>query len=73
MPNVSFLKQHFAREGRLTEEQALTIIQRTTEVLEKEPNLIQVKSPVTSEWVFCFPGFTEQAQYAEIYTVNMCV
>lgn len=26
-PNISFLKHHFYREGRLTEEQALWIIQ----------------------------------------------
>ena len=49
IPNVSFLRQHFLHEGRLTEDQALMIIQRTTEVFEAEPNLVQVKSPVTSE------------------------
>ncbi|KAF8733666.1 hypothetical protein AX14_003683 [Amanita brunnescens Koide BX004] len=47
LPNVPFLKQHFSREGRLTEEQALTILQRTTDLLGTEPNLVQVKSPVT--------------------------
>lgn len=50
IPNVSFLREHFLREGRLTEDQALMIIQRTTEVFEAEPNLVHVKSPVTSEW-----------------------
>jgi hypothetical protein len=54
LPNVPFLKQHFSREGRLTEEQALTILQRTTDLLGTEPNLVQVKSPVTSEWPSCF-------------------
>jgi serine/threonine-protein phosphatase 2B catalytic subunit len=48
-PNPTFLKEHFFREGRLTEEQALFILERTTEVLQREPNLVDVKSPVTSE------------------------
>lgn len=48
-PNLAFLKDHFFREGRLTEEQALFILQRTTEVLTAEPNLVDVSSPVTSE------------------------
>lgn len=46
-PNLAFLKDHFFREGRLTEEQALFILQRTTEVLTAEPNLVDVSSPVT--------------------------
>ncbi|KAF4566089.1 hypothetical protein EYR40_002095 [Pleurotus pulmonarius] len=46
-PNPTFLKQHFFREGRLTDEQALYILQRTTHVLSKEANMVHVKSPVT--------------------------
>ena len=38
---------HFYREGRLTEEQALEIITRGTEVLRQEPNLLEVDAPVT--------------------------
>ncbi|KAG6889554.1 hypothetical protein C0995_016681 [Termitomyces sp. Mi166 len=45
--NPFFLKDHFFREGRLTEEQALFIVERATELLSKEPNLVDVKSPVT--------------------------
>ncbi|KAG6886351.1 hypothetical protein C0992_004469 [Termitomyces sp. T32_za158] len=48
-PNAAFLKDHFFREGRLTEDQALFIVERTTELLSREPNLVDVKSPVTSE------------------------
>ncbi|KAK2462791.1 hypothetical protein APHAL10511_005182 [Amanita phalloides] len=47
LPNVSFLKQHFIREGRVTEAQALEIIKRTTFLFEKDPNLVYVSSPVT--------------------------
>ncbi|KAK6534087.1 3',5'-cyclic-nucleotide phosphodiesterase (PDEase) (3':5'-CNP) [Arthrobotrys megalospora] len=46
-PNLVFLKQHFYREGRLTEEQALFIIQRGTEILRKEPNLLEMDAPIT--------------------------
>ncbi len=46
-PDVAFLKNHFYREGRLTEEQALWILERGTELLRKEPNVLQVDAPIT--------------------------
>lgn len=46
-PNLQFLKQHFYREGRLTEEQALWIIHTGTEVLRAEPNLLDMDAPIT--------------------------
>ncbi|SPN98882.1 related to phosphoprotein phosphatase 3-alpha catalytic chain [Cephalotrichum gorgonifer] len=46
-PNIAFLKQHFYREGRLTEEQALWILNRGTEVLRAEPNLLEMDAPIT--------------------------
>jgi len=46
-PNLQFLKQHFYREGRLTEEQALWIIHRGTELLKAEPNLLEMDAPIT--------------------------
>lgn len=46
-PNLAFLKQHFYREGRLTEEQALFIIARGTEILKTEPNLLEMDAPIT--------------------------
>ena len=46
-PNLQFLKQHFYREGRLTEEQALFILAAGTEVLRKEPNLLEMDAPIT--------------------------
>lgn len=47
LPNPSFLKQHFFREGRLTEPQALSILEKATDRLAREPNLVDVASPVT--------------------------
>lgn len=46
-PNLQFLKQHFYREGRLTEEQALWIIHLGTEALKKEDNLLEMDAPIT--------------------------
>ncbi|GLB41241.1 putative phosphatase 2B catalytic subunit [Lyophyllum shimeji] len=46
-PNAAYLKEHFFREGRVTEKQALFILERATELLTTEPNLVDVKSPVT--------------------------
>ncbi|PUU78664.1 Metallo-dependent phosphatase-like protein [Tuber borchii] len=46
-PDLAFLKQHFYREGRLTEEQAIFIINRGTEILRTEPNLLEMDAPIT--------------------------
>ncbi|KAI1332084.1 serine/threonine-protein phosphatase 2B catalytic subunit [Xylariaceae sp. FL0255] len=46
-PNITFLKQHFYREGRLTEDQAMWIIKTGTELLRKEPNLLEMDAPIT--------------------------
>ena len=46
-PNLQFLKQHFYREGRLTEKQALWIIHEGTKVLRAEPNLLEMDAPIT--------------------------
>jgi len=46
-PDIAFLKNHFYREGRLTEEQALYILEKGTEVLRAEPNVLEVDAPIT--------------------------
>ncbi|ROT42128.1 serine/threonine-protein phosphatase 2B catalytic subunit [Sodiomyces alkalinus F11] len=46
-PDINFLKQHFYREGRLTEEQALWILKKGTEILHAEPNLLEMDAPIT--------------------------
>ncbi|PLB35775.1 serine/threonine-protein phosphatase 2B catalytic subunit [Aspergillus candidus] len=46
-PNLQFLKQHFYREGRLTEDQALWIIQAGSQLLRSEPNLLEMDAPIT--------------------------
>lgn len=46
-PDLAFLKQHFCREGRVTEEQALWIIKAGTDLLKAEPNLLEMDAPIT--------------------------
>jgi serine/threonine-protein phosphatase 2B catalytic subunit len=46
-PDVAFLKNHFYREGRIKEEHALYIIDKATQLLRAEPNVLTVDAPVT--------------------------
>merc|ERR1719359_197790 len=46
-PNIAFLKNHFYREGRLTDEQAIFIIREASKLLREEPNLLEVDAPIT--------------------------
>ncbi|KAI8621352.1 serine/threonine-protein phosphatase 2B catalytic subunit A1 [Chytriomyces sp. MP71] len=46
-PDLEFLKGHFAREGRLSKEQALLIINKGMEILSKEPTLLEIAAPIT--------------------------
>ncbi|KAF7369893.1 Serine/threonine-protein phosphatase [Mycena sanguinolenta] len=46
-PDIAFLKNHFYREGRLSEEQALYIIEKATDILRTEPNMLALDGPVT--------------------------
>lgn len=53
-PDVAFLKNHFYREGRLTEEQALFILEKATDLLRAEPNLLEVDAPITgTSSIYC--------------------
>lgn len=45
--NIEFLKEHFRKEGRLREQQTLTIIRSVHDLLKKEPTLLRIDSHVT--------------------------
>ncbi|CAI4049152.1 hypothetical protein SUVZ_13G0850 [Saccharomyces uvarum] len=47
LPRHEFLRDHFKREGKLSQAQAAKIITLATELLSKEPNLISVPAPIT--------------------------
>ncbi|KAI6165933.1 Metallo-dependent phosphatase-like protein [Pisolithus thermaeus] len=46
-PDIAFLKNHFYREGRVSEDQALWIIEKATALLRTEPNVLHVDAPIT--------------------------
>lgn len=77
LPNADFLKQHFFHEGRLTEAQALYILQQATNLLSREPNLVNVDSPVTSECTLDdhenWACELNNSKYAGIFMDNTCV
>ena len=49
--NLDFLKQHLTAEGRLTEDQALFLVTRATDILKSEATLIDVDAPLTGACV----------------------
>jgi serine/threonine-protein phosphatase 2B catalytic subunit len=49
LPDIEFLRQHFSREGRITEDQATKILAAATELLRKEPNVLEVEAPLTGK------------------------
>jgi len=48
-PDLAFLKDHFYREGRITEDQAIYILQKATDILRTEANLLEVDAPITGK------------------------
>jgi serine/threonine-protein phosphatase 2B catalytic subunit len=48
-PDIHFLKDHFYHEGRLTENQALYILEKGKELFSEEKNLLQIPAPVTGK------------------------
>jgi len=72
-PNADLLREHFLREGRLTEPQALAILRQATDLLTTEPNVLKVKSPVTGmlpPHLFSLPGVERFAKLSATYTDN---
>jgi hypothetical protein len=51
-PDIAFLKNHFYREGRLTEDQALYILDKATEIIRNEPTLLSLNAPITGALIF---------------------
>ena len=80
-PDIAFLKNHFYREGRVSEEQALWILEKTTDILRKEVNVLQVDAPITgpsiiisSFWILLRADhFLPDEQFVEISMDNMYV
>ncbi|KAJ7727979.1 Metallo-dependent phosphatase [Mycena maculata] len=62
-PDITFLKNHFYREGRLSEEQALYIIKKATEILRSEPNMLALEGPYDLMKLFEIGGNPANTRY----------
>lgn len=47
MPVLSVLKEHLQKEGRLTMEAAMMLIDKATAIFKNEPNMLELKYPIT--------------------------
>jgi hypothetical protein len=78
-PDIAFLKNHFYREGRVNEDQALWILEKATDILRKEANVLEVDAPITGARLSYPSGiskvdhFLSDEQFAEISMGNMYV
>lgn len=72
-PDIAFLKNHFYREGRLTEDQAIYILDKATEIIRNEPTLLSLNAPITGAFILRLLQRAEThicCQSAEISTDN---
>ena len=47
-PNLDLVRDHLFNEGRFTESQTLFILDHATELMRREPNMLNLKGPITS-------------------------
>jgi hypothetical protein len=47
MPNLAVLKEHLLKEGRLSLDFALHLIQQCHALFKTEPNMLELKYPIT--------------------------
>lgn len=48
-PDVVFLRRHFHGEGKLSEAQAIWILEKAAELFQAEPNVLDLEAPITSK------------------------
>ncbi|KAI8067967.1 serine/threonine protein phosphatase calcineurin catalytic subunit Ppb1 [Gongronella butleri] len=46
-PDLAFLREHFRREGRLTDKQTMQILEAVQPILRAEPTLLRLEAPIT--------------------------
>ena len=47
-PDVVFLRRHFHGEGKLSESQAIWILEKAAEIFQSEQNVLDLEAPITS-------------------------
>ena len=48
-PDVVFLRRHFHGEGKLSESQAIWILEKAAEIFQSEQNVLDLEAPITSK------------------------
>lgn len=71
-PDVAFLKNHFYREGRISEDHAMWIIEKGSALLRLEPNVLQVDAPITGRSHLSFPFCARTVVLIFIFAVVVC-
>ncbi len=47
MPVLSVLKEHLQKEGRLTQDAAMKLIDMASALFKAEPNMLELRYPIT--------------------------
>lgn len=55
-PDVVFLRRHFHGEGKLSESQAIWILEKAAEIFQSEQNVLDLEAPITSKSLSSCPG-----------------
>jgi hypothetical protein len=55
-PDVVFLRRHFHGEGKLSESQAIWILEKAAEIFQSEQNVLDLEAPITSKALRSCPG-----------------
>ena len=73
-PDVSFLKNHFYRKGRIKEDHALYILKNATQLLRAEPNVLTVDSPSTGTPAYTSASSSNLIPFSSVVAsmANMC-
>ena len=73
-PDVSFLKNHFYREGCIEEDHVLYILENATRLLRAELNVLTIDSPSTGTTAYTSASSSNLIPFSSVVAsmANMC-
>lgn len=66
-PNPELVKDHLFHEGRLTDAQTLFILTETTELMRREPNMLNLSGPITGTFLVYAAISVPHGNYAVLF------